>query len=103
MKAYYFYERDSKRRPMKTACLLMVNNLLAVGISLCNSKLDQPVKKIGRELSYIRALEAILTKSSKKFEKSEVYRYIFNPNIDKIPVFKKLVEKRNKENENNQK
>ena len=64
MKAYYYYERDEKRRPVVTHCLLNDDGLLALGIAKCSKK-DFPIKKRGREIAYQRALRAFMYDCSK--------------------------------------
>jgi len=57
MKAYYYYYRDSDRRPVITVCLLKIADGLHRGISICSPK-DNPCKKEGRKLALYKALRA---------------------------------------------
>jgi hypothetical protein len=44
MKVFYTYERDEKRRPMTTRCLLIKDDKVVFGQAKCSDK-DRPVKK----------------------------------------------------------
>jgi hypothetical protein len=57
MRVFYTYERDEKRRPMTTRCLLIKEDRVTFGQAKCSDK-DRPVKKVGRAKAMGRALRA---------------------------------------------
>ena len=63
MEEYYYYLRDEQKRPIVTVCLIKHNGIINRGVAIC-SKQDNPVKKIGRNVSYGRAYRAFFTKLS---------------------------------------
>lgn len=61
----YYYIRDSVKsdpnglgRPVITVCLIEYHGLIARGMAIC-SNLDQPCKKVGREIATERACYAL--------------------------------------------
>ncbi len=63
MKDYYYYFRDSEKKPVVTVCLLKdINNDISRGIAICSKK-DSPCKKAGRKIAKERAEYAMRTGS----------------------------------------
>ena len=54
----YRYIRDEKKRPMVTMCLIEHGDSYSMGVAICSEK-DNPAKKIGRGISYGRAMKAL--------------------------------------------
>jgi hypothetical protein len=57
MQMFFTYERDEKRRPMTTRCILIKDDRVTFGQAKCSDK-DRPVKKVGRAKATGRALRA---------------------------------------------
>lgn len=62
MRILYNYERDDHRRPMGTRCLVIDDQTgrAAFGMALCSDK-DRPCKRVGRAISFGRAMKAFNT------------------------------------------
>lgn len=71
MREFYYYERDSENRPMRTFCLIQVGEKISKGVAICSPK-DQPQKKVGRMLAQAKAFESILS-NSKRFSNGGNY------------------------------
>ena len=71
MKSYYYYERDEKRKPIITHCLLVDDGLVSKGIAKCSRK-EMPSKKLGKEISQGRALQAMKSGCS-QMDKAKVF------------------------------
>lgn len=52
------YERDEKRKPVVTRCLLYNGGHTALGQAICSEK-DNPCKKVGRAIAEGRARKAL--------------------------------------------
>ena len=57
----FYYFRDNKNKPMITVCLLHNEDFSKIsrGVSICSYK-DAPVKSVGRNKSFGRAMEAMM-------------------------------------------
>lgn len=56
--AWFYYYRDSQRRPVVTVCLLEKDDLYYRGVAICSLD-DQPVKARGRAIAWLRAVRAL--------------------------------------------
>lgn len=57
-KTYFYYLRDKDRRPLVTVCLHCVGNRYYRGVAICSPK-DSPIKRVGRNIAFGRALQAV--------------------------------------------
>jgi len=59
MRRFFHYERDNRRRPVVTHCVLFDEDtgLFSMGTAVCSKK-DQPVKRVGRQIAEGRAKKA---------------------------------------------
>jgi len=76
MKSYYYYERDEKKRPVVTHCLLAKFEgdelkKVAKGITKC-SDMDSPWKKRGRDIAFARATQAF-TNDCSQMDKGKLF------------------------------
>jgi len=58
VKTYFYYLRDKDRKPLVTVCLHCVDDKYYRGVATCSTK-DNPVKRIGRNIAFGRALQAV--------------------------------------------
>lgn len=79
---HYYYDRDVKRRPIKTHCIIISEEgFIAKGTAICSKK-DQPYKNLGKLIAFQRAVAALASGSSKYDEKKKFYKYIFDPELN---------------------
>ena len=57
MKAFYYYNRDNKKRPVITKCFITDGVTWSRGVAVCSLK-DNPCKKVGKRIAYRRAMHA---------------------------------------------
>jgi len=105
-RTYFYYLRDKDRRPLVTVCLHCIDDKYYRGISICSPK-DSPVKRVGRNIAFGRALQAVKNGERKeglinRGEAAEVYfsvdssGYFEYKSTDKPvldPIEKKLIKK----------
>lgn len=53
----FYYIRDSRRRPVVTVCLVVVDGWRSRGMAICGFR-DNPIKAVGRALAIRRATKA---------------------------------------------
>lgn len=62
----YYYIRDREKKPRVTICLLETKEgVVAKGVSIC-SILDNPSKRVGRDIAFGRATQAVMKGNSLK-------------------------------------
>ena len=64
-RTYFYYLRDKNKRPLVTICLHCIGDKYYRGVAICSPK-DSPVKRVGRNIAFGRALQAV-----KKGERKE--------------------------------
>ena len=80
MQSYYYYERDSKRRPIVTHCLVFDGNKVAKGVAKCSAK-DSPCKRTGRHISLQRAEQALKNKCSQMDKGGVFWKKLFSAKV----------------------
>jgi len=80
MQSYYYYERDSEKRPVITHCLVYDGEKVAKGIAKCSRK-DSPSKKIGRHISYMRAEQALKNRCSQMDKGNVFWKKLYNSKV----------------------
>ena len=54
-RTYFYYLRDKNKRPLVTICLHCIGDKYYRGVAICSPK-DSPVKRVGRNIAFGRAL-----------------------------------------------
>ena len=57
-RTYFYYLRDKEKRPLVTVCLHCIGKKYYRGVAICSPK-DSPIKRIGRNIAYGRAMQAV--------------------------------------------
>ncbi len=76
MREIYYYNRDWKKRPIVTNCLLEDKGRVVRGRAVCSAD-DVPCKKIGRAIAHQRATAALAREIWRQFVREESHRQAF--------------------------
>ena len=106
VRTYFYYLRDKNKRPLVTVCLHCIDDKYYRGVSICSPK-DSPIKRVGRNIAFGRALQAVKRGGSilSKCRKEAIDTYnevksFFLYNSTNIPILnrieKKLIKRKDK-------